>query len=103
MINYDELQQAAGESRLLEQEPMSSHISFRVGGPADYLVQASDEKAVADVLSFCRKEQTRNHRDALICTGMLLYFLMNVFISFSDRRCPGSPSGSGRLCPLSYS
>ena len=57
MINYDELQQAAGESRLLEQEPMSSHISFRVGGPADYLVQASDEKAVADVLSFCRKEQ----------------------------------------------
>ena len=57
MINYDELQQAAGESRLLEQEPMSSHISFRVGGPADYLVQAADEKAVADVLSFCRKEQ----------------------------------------------
>ena len=33
------------------------YISFRVGGPADYLVQASDEKAVADVLSFCRKEQ----------------------------------------------
>lgn len=57
MINYDELQQAAGESCLLEQEPMSSHISFRVGGPADYLVQAADEKAVADVLSFCRKEQ----------------------------------------------
>ena len=57
MINYDELQQAAGESRLLENEPMSGHISFRVGGPADYLVQAADEKAVADVLSFCRKEQ----------------------------------------------
>lgn len=57
MINYDELQRAAGESRLLENEPMSSHISFRVGGPADYLVQAADEKAVADVLSFCRKEQ----------------------------------------------
>ena len=57
MINYDELQRAAGENRLLENEPMSGHISFRVGGPADYLVQAADEKAVADVLSFCRKEQ----------------------------------------------
>ena len=57
MLDYDKLQQAAGESAVLQKEPMAGHISFRVGGPADALVEASGEKAVADVLAWCRKEQ----------------------------------------------
>ena len=35
---------------------MSGHISFHVGGPADCLVLAQDENAVAGVLRFCREE-----------------------------------------------
>ena len=56
MVNTDRLQLAAGESRILVNEPMSGHISFHVGGPADCLVLAQDENAVAGVLRFCREE-----------------------------------------------
>lgn len=50
----EELLKAAGNSAVLEDEPMSGHISFRVGGPADALVEAADEETVGNVLALCR-------------------------------------------------
>lgn len=52
----EELLKAAGNSAVLEDEPMSGHISFRVGGPADALVEAADEETVGNVLALCREK-----------------------------------------------
>jgi len=44
------LQKVVGGSRLLLDEPMAKHTTFRIGGPADYLVLPSSAKEVAAVL-----------------------------------------------------
>ena len=40
---------------LLFNEPMSAHTTFKIGGPADYLVMPSSFKEVSEVVSICRK------------------------------------------------
>lgn len=49
-----ELQNVMGGSGIFMQEPMKKHTTFRVGGPADVLVQP-DETALAAVLGLCRQ------------------------------------------------
>lgn len=43
------------ESRVLQQEPMKNHTTFKVGGPARYFVRPADRKELAAVISLCRK------------------------------------------------
>ena len=49
-----ELQNVMGGSGIFMEEPMKKHTTFRVGGPADVLVQP-DETALADILALCRQ------------------------------------------------
>ena len=49
-----ELQNVMGGSGIFMQEPMKKHTTFRVGGPADVLVQP-DETALAAILAPCRQ------------------------------------------------
>lgn len=49
-----ELQNVMGGSGIFMEEPMKKHTTFRVGGPADVLVQP-DETALAAILALCRK------------------------------------------------
>lgn len=49
-----ELQNVMGGSGIFMEEPMKKHTTFRVGGPADVLVQP-DETALAAVLALCRQ------------------------------------------------
>ncbi len=37
-------------------EPLSKHTTLRVGGPAQYWVEPRDERAFADIIRFCRRE-----------------------------------------------
>lgn len=46
-----QLQKIIAGSRLLLDEPMSKHTTFRIGGPADYLVLPSSAREVAAVLA----------------------------------------------------
>lgn len=48
-----ELQNVMGGSGIFMEEPMKKHTTFRVGGPADVLVQP-DETALAAILALCR-------------------------------------------------
>lgn len=43
-------------SRFLENEPMSGHTSFKIGGPARYFMQAGSAHDVAEALRLCRRE-----------------------------------------------
>ena len=49
-----ELQNVMGGSGVFMEEPMKKHTTFRVGGPADVLVQP-DETALAAILALCRQ------------------------------------------------
>lgn len=42
---------------LLEQEPMSKHTSFRIGGPADLFVQPANEEELWNALHLARQEK----------------------------------------------
>lgn len=49
-----ELQNVMGGSGIFMEEPMKKHTTFRVGGPADVLVQP-DETALVAILALCRQ------------------------------------------------
>ncbi len=53
--NY--LAEIAGKDCVLEQEPMSAHTTFRIGGPAKYFVLPKSVQLLQQVLHFCKKEK----------------------------------------------
>ncbi|MGL4797586.1 MAG: UDP-N-acetylmuramate dehydrogenase [Paraclostridium sp.] len=53
---YNSLLNILEKEDILVDEPMSKHISFRVGGPADILVKPKNEEQIKEILSFARKE-----------------------------------------------
>ena len=53
----EKLQKLLGEAKVLVEEPMSSHTTFRIGGPADYFVMPETTEELAAVLKLCKEEQ----------------------------------------------
>lgn len=51
-----ELETIIEKDRIFEKEPMKKHTTFRVGGPADVLIQPRKEE-VPGVLEFCRRRK----------------------------------------------
>lgn len=51
------LQRLTGEARVLEQEPLAKHTTFRVGGPADWFVTVETEQELEQLLKFCREQK----------------------------------------------
>lgn len=45
-----------GEEKVLVNEPMSRHTTFRIGGPADYFLLPSSAGEVAGILRICKEE-----------------------------------------------
>lgn len=54
---FKELQKKIKKEQILENEPMSKHTSFRIGGPADYFVKASSIEEIKFVLKLCEKNK----------------------------------------------
>lgn len=52
---FKELQKKLGKEQVLENEPMSKHTSFRIGGPADYFVKVSNLAEIKFVLELVEK------------------------------------------------
>lgn len=46
-----------GSGRVLFDEPMSRHTTFRIGGPADIFAMPENFQQVGEVLKLCKKEQ----------------------------------------------
>lgn len=45
-----------GEEKVLTGEPMSSHTTFRIGGPADYFLLPSCSEDIKGILAICKEE-----------------------------------------------
>ena len=52
---YDKLNNVIGKDSILIDEPMSRHITFRVGGPADFFVTPKAKEEVRDVIRICKE------------------------------------------------
>lgn len=57
MDRYQVLCELLGEENVLQDELMSRHTTFRVGGPADFFVTPESEKQIQETIHFLRKEQ----------------------------------------------
>ena len=55
---YKRLGEIIPKERLLRSEPMSRHTSFRIGGPADLLVQINNEEELAKILAVLGESET---------------------------------------------
>ena len=59
-MNKDMLDQfiaIVGEGNAHANEPMQSHTTFRIGGPADYFLQPETVEQVQKILEICREEK----------------------------------------------
>lgn len=44
------------EDRVLVNEPMAGHTTFRIGGPADYFIEVADAEEIRRAIAVCREE-----------------------------------------------
>lgn len=54
----EQLASLAGADAVLEEEPLSRHTTFCIGGPAEWLVAPRSEEALCAVVALCRKTST---------------------------------------------
>lgn len=52
------LGEIVASDRILVDEPMSKHTTFRVGGPADIYISICDKKELVDIISYLKSVQT---------------------------------------------
>lgn len=52
---YRQLVQIIDESRVLQEEPMKKHTTFRVGGNADFFVMPKNAEEVQQIIALCNK------------------------------------------------
>ncbi|MDO4788271.1 MAG: UDP-N-acetylmuramate dehydrogenase [Johnsonella sp.] len=53
----DELRRELGSGKIYENEAMSGHTTFEVGGPADVLVKPVSEEEIRSLIGICRRRQ----------------------------------------------
>lgn len=53
---YKELLNILDEKNIKVDEPMKKHISFKVGGPADFLVKPKTEEELSNIIAFAKRE-----------------------------------------------
>lgn len=56
MALYEELCNLLGEDKVLIDEPMSRHTTFKVGGPADYFVIPEGPEEIKEVITLLKRE-----------------------------------------------
>lgn len=54
---YEQLCRIAGKEHVYPDEPMKKHVTFRIGGPADFLVTPHEAEEVAKLIQYCREEE----------------------------------------------
>lgn len=57
IIMLRRLQEILGEDNVFPEEPMQKHITFRVGGPAEWLVQVKTTGQLKEILHLCKEQK----------------------------------------------
>ena len=51
------LQEILGENHVFPEEPMKKHITFRVGGPAEWFVLVDTTEQLKQVMALCKEQE----------------------------------------------
>ena len=54
---YKKLSEIVGAEQILTEEPMKKHTTFRIGGPADFLVLPRTTEEIAKIVAICKEQQ----------------------------------------------
>ena len=86
---YDEIIKLVSADRVLRNEPMSGHTTFRVGGPVDIFVSIKDEKEAAAVVRLLSMNKVPylvigNGSNLLVCDEGFRGVVVEVGRNFSD-------------------
>lgn len=57
MAFFEKLQTIVTEDKILQEEPLAAHTSFRIGGPAQYFLLPETESELAGMVELCVKEE----------------------------------------------
>lgn len=57
---YESLKTYLPDVRVLRDEPLSKHTTFKVGGPADYLIYVKNAAELSAVLTLCKTEEIKS-------------------------------------------
>ena len=56
MTFFEKLQMVVTEDKILQEEPLAAHTSFRIGGPAQYFLLPEKEEELVGLVALCVKE-----------------------------------------------
>lgn len=84
-----------GEAGVLTDEPMSSHTTFRIGGPADYFLIPETVEQVGRIMEICREESLPyfilgNGSNLLVGDGGYRGVIIQLYRNMSDVRAEGN-------------
>lgn len=84
-----------GETGVLTDEPMSSHTTFRIGGPADYFLIPETVEQVGRIIEICREESLPyfilgNGSNLLVGDGGYRGVIIQLYRNMSDVRTEGN-------------
>lgn len=91
---YNNLLNILDKEDILVDEPMSKHISFRVGGPADVLVKPKTEEQIKNIVAFAKKENIPyliigNGSNLLIKDGGIRGIVIKIAENFNEFNIEG--------------
>lgn len=91
---YKELLNILEEDSIKIDEPMKKHITFRVGGPADFLVKPKTEEQLSDIIKFANKENIPyliigNGSNLLVKDGGIRGIVIELSDNFNDYEIDG--------------
>ena len=92
---YKELLNILDEESIKVDEPMKKHITFKVGGPADFLVKPKCEKEIVEVIKFAKKENIPflvigNGSNLLVKDGGLRGIVIELSDNFNNYEIEGT-------------
>ena len=84
-----------GETGVLTDEPMSSHTTFRIGGPADYFLIPETVEQVGRIIEICREESLPyfilgNGSNLRVGDGGYRGVIIQLYRNMSDVRTEGN-------------
>ena len=92
---YKELLNILDEKNIKVDEPMKKHISFKVGGPADFLVKPKTEEELRNVVEFAKKENVPfivigNGSNLLVTDGGIRGIVIELSDNFNNYEIDGN-------------